>query len=79
MKILLLAGLMTGSLWAGGSRVLLISPPELKEAWQEYAKMRGQQKSFIGVITTDEIANKYEGVDLADKIRKCSREHIEKH
>jgi len=51
----------------------------LKEAWQEYAKMRGQQKSFIGVITTDEIANKYEGVDLADKIRKCSREHIEKH
>ncbi len=79
MKLLLLAGLMTGSSWAGGSRVLLVSPPELKEAWPEYAKMRGQQKSLIGVITTDEITRKYEGVDLADKIRKCAREHIEKH
>lgn len=74
MKLLLLVGLITGSLWAGGSRVLLVSPPELKEAWQEYAKMRGQQKSLFGVI-----AKKYEGVDLVDKIRECAREHIEKH
>ena len=64
---------MTGSLWAGGSRVLLVSPPELKEAWQEYAKIRGQQKSLIGGIT-----KKYEGVDLADKFRESAREHIEK-
>lgn len=79
MKLSLLVGLMTGSLWAGGSRVLLVSPPELKEAWQEDAKMRGQQKSFNGVNTMDQIAKKYEGVDLADKIRKCAREHIENH
>ena len=70
---------MVGSLWAGGSRILLVSPPELKDAWQEYAKIRGKQRAIIGVITTDEIAKKYEGVDLADKIRKCVREHIEKH
>lgn len=38
MKLLLLAGLMTGSLWAGGLRVHLVSPPELKEAWRECAR-----------------------------------------
>ena len=38
MKLSLLVGLMTGLLWAGGSRLLLVSPPELKEAWQECAR-----------------------------------------
>ena len=38
MKLSLLVGLMTGSLWAGGSRLLLVSPPGLKEAWQECAR-----------------------------------------
>ncbi|MDB4436204.1 C25 family cysteine peptidase [Akkermansiaceae bacterium] len=71
--------LMTGSLWAGGARVLLISPPELEDAWKDYAEIRGKQRAILGMITTEEIDNKYEGVDLADKIRKCAREHIEKH
>ncbi|MDG1073227.1 MAG: hypothetical protein P8P32_16575 [Akkermansiaceae bacterium] len=50
MKLLLLVGLMTGSLWAGGSRVLLVSPPVLKEAWQEDAREHIEKHRYHTII-----------------------------
>gem|GEM_PF-3222453 len=41
---------MTGSLWAGGSRVLLVSPPELREAWQEYAREYIEEQRYHTMI-----------------------------
>ena len=37
---------MTGLLWAGGSRLLLVSPPELKEAWQECAREHIEKRRY---------------------------------
>jgi hypothetical protein len=65
-------------LGAEQARVLLVSPPELKEAWEGYAKGRGEQGTAMKVVTTDDIAKKYEAGDLAEKIRLCARQHIEK-
>lgn len=59
-------------------KVLLISPPELKEAWSEYAEMRGEQGTSMKVIPTDDIAKQYAHGDLQNKIRLCVQEHITK-
>ncbi len=58
-------------------KVLLVSPPELKEAWAEYAKLRGEQGTRMKVVTTDEIAKRYTHGDLQNKIRLCVREHVD--
>ncbi|HBE95656.1 MAG TPA: hypothetical protein DDW68_00615 [Verrucomicrobiales bacterium] len=50
MKLSLLVGLMTGSLWAGGLRVLSVSPPELKEAWQECAREHIEKHRYHTII-----------------------------
>ncbi len=62
----------------GAVQVLLISPPELQEAWQSYADLRKEQGVAMKVITTDEIAKDYNGPDLQEKMRLCAREHIER-
>lgn len=64
---------------AADPKVLLISPPSLKEAWVEYAKLRGGQGTPMKVVVTDEIAKGYKEGDLQNKIRLCAREHIDKH
>ncbi|YCM42488.1 C25 family cysteine peptidase [Verrucomicrobiaceae bacterium 227] len=79
MKAFCLISLVSASvLSAREARVLLVSPPELKEAWEGYTKARGEQGTAMKVVTTAEIAKKYEAGDLAEKIRLCAREHIEK-
>ena len=62
----------------GETKVLLVSPPSLREAWLAYAEMRGEQGTPMKVVGTDEIAEKYEHGDLQNKIRLCVREHIDK-
>ena len=70
---------LIGALSADDAKVLLVSPPELKGAWTEYAKMRGEQGTPMKVVVTDEIGKKYTKGDLQNKIRLCMREHVEKH
>ena len=60
-------------------QVLLVSPPELREAWGEYAALRAGQGTAIKVITIDQIAKDFDGPDLQEKIRLCARQHIEEH
>lgn len=78
MKLIFLSSFLAISAYAGEVKVLLISPPELGDAWQGYAEMRGAQGTAMKVVMTDEIAQKYTHGDLQNKIRLCVREHIEK-
>ena len=61
------------------TKVLFISPPELKEAWEKYIALRAEQGTPMMLITTEEIAQKYKGLDLQEKIRICAREYIDQH
>jgi len=61
------------------AKVLLISPPELEQAWSEYAEMRSSQGTPMKVVTTAAISKKYQKGDLQNKIRLCAREHITRH
>ncbi len=60
-------------------KALLVSPPELREAWAEYVALRAEQGVMMKLVTTTEISEKYEGKDIQEKIRLCAREHIDKH
>ena len=71
--------ILSGVAFADDAKVLLVSPLELKEAWSEYAKMRGEQGTPMKVVVTDEIGKKYEEGDLQNKIRLCVREHVDEH
>ena len=75
----LLPFLLIYPLLAEEPQVLLVSPPELREAWGEYAALRAGQGTAIKVITTDQIAKDFDGPDLQEKIRLCARQHIEEH
>ena len=59
--------------------VLLITSPELEEAWIPFADWKMKQGKVTKVITTAEIAKSYQGPDLQEKIRKCVRKHIDQH
>jgi hypothetical protein len=59
--------------------VLLITSDELKPAWAPFAKWKVKQGKSVRVVTTTEIAERYEGPDVQEKIRLCVREHVDKH
>ena len=65
--------------FAAEPEVLLVSPPELKSGWDEYVAMRAEQGTPMKLITTEQIAEDFEGPDIQEKIRLCVREHIDKH
>lgn len=75
----LLPLILTLPVFAAEPQVLLVSPPELKDAWTKYASLRAEQGVNMKLVTTKEIAEKYEGKDIQEKIRLCAREHIDKH
>lgn len=80
MKIpVLLLACITASGSSAKTKALLISPPSLKDAWSEYAKLRGQSGVVVKVVTTDEIQKKYQTGDLQNRMRLCAREHIDQH
>ena len=78
MRIFLLTGLLSSALLADEAKVLLVSPPKLEEAWKKYAELRKGHEVLIEVITTKEIEKNYREGDLAEKIRLCAREKIDK-
>ncbi len=76
--ILLLSGAIIGTAFAADPAVLLVSPPELEEAWIQYAEERGNQGTAMKVVTTTEIEKTFKAGDLANKIRLCVRKHVDK-
>lgn len=60
---------------AGG--VLLVTSPDLAEAWKPFAAWKTSHGKPTKIITTDQIAATFEGPDLQEKIRRCVRKGIE--
>tara|TARA_B110000908_G_C10230437_1_gene440278 strand:+ start:311 stop:1570 length:1260 start_codon:yes stop_codon:yes gene_type:complete len=84
MKTLSLICLLATSVFANADKerpaaVLLITSPELVEAWTPFSAWKLKQGKFTKVITTAEIAKSFKGPDLQEKIRKCVRNHIDQH
>ncbi len=77
MKFFTLVGCLLVSAFADEAKVLLVSPPELRAAWETYAEMRGEQGTPMKVVGTDEIAESYAEGDLQNKIRLCVREYVD--
>lgn len=61
------------------SGILIVSPPSLKAAWEDYAEMRSSDSRTATVVDTDEIEAGFEGPDIQEKIRRCVRQHIDEH
>jgi hypothetical protein len=59
--------------------VLLITSDELAESWQAFADWKKSIGKPVQIVTTGQIAAKFEGPDIQEKIRLCVREQIDKH
>ena len=57
--------------------VLLITSPELKEAWEPFAEWKKKLGKPVRILTTEQIADRYEAPDLQEKIRRCVRNHTD--
>ena len=57
--------------------VLLITSPELAEAWKPFAAWKKQLGKPVRILTTGQIADRYEAPDLQEKIRRCVRNHTD--
>ena len=57
--------------------VLLITSPELAEAWKPFAAWKKQLGKPVRILTTRQIADRYEAPDLQEKIRRCVRNHTD--
>ncbi|MFD2158635.1 C25 family cysteine peptidase [Rubritalea tangerina] len=68
-----------GHVMAKGADILLVTSPELEASWSAYVKWKGEVMGKpTKVMTTAQIEEAYDGVDLQEKIRVCVREHIDK-
>ena len=61
----------------GKPGIVLITSPELAEAWKPFAEWKNRQGKPTYIVTTDGIAKAFNGRDLQEKIRKCVRKHID--
>jgi hypothetical protein len=87
MKALLAGLLLPATLCAGPlippgenhapPTVLLITSPELAEAWQPFADWKKSQGKPTRIVTTRQIDAKFEGPDIQEKIRRCVRKHVD--
>ena len=59
--------------------VLLITSPELVDAWQPLADWKAKRGKETMILSTTAIEENYDGPDLQEKIRLCVRDHIENH
>ncbi|NWK56277.1 hypothetical protein HW115_11700 [Verrucomicrobiaceae bacterium N1E253] len=59
------------------AKVLLVTSPELADAWKPYAIWKQKQGKPVKVVTTEEIEKIYPGPDIQEKIRQCVRKHID--
>jgi len=57
--------------------VLLITSPELQDAWKPFADWKRRLGKPVRILTTQQIADRYEAADLQEKIRRCVRNHVD--
>ncbi len=57
--------------------VLLITSPELVEAWKPFAAWKKKLGKPIRILSTKQIDDRYEAKDLQEKIRRCVRNHTD--
>lgn len=57
--------------------VLLITSPELAEAWKPFAAWKKRLGKPVRILSTKQIAERYEAPDLQEKIRRCIRNHTD--
>ncbi len=80
MNKALVAALLTlgvGSSWAQNPKTLLLSPDSLFVAWKEYALQRTASGTPMHVVSLEEVARRYKGRDIQEKMRDCIRKHID--
>ena len=68
---------MAGLTAPSPATVLLITPPELAEAWKPFAAWKKQIGKPVRILSTRQIAERYEAPDLQEKIRRCIRNHTD--
>ncbi|NIP93100.1 MAG: hypothetical protein GWO24_06435, partial [Akkermansiaceae bacterium] len=57
--------------------VLLITSPDLEEAWKPFIEWKRKIGKPVRMLTTGQIADRYEAPDLQEKIRRCVRNHVD--
>lgn len=57
--------------------VLLITSPELVEAWKPFAQWKKRLGKPVRILSTKQIDDRYEAPDLQEKIRRCVRNHTD--
>ena len=79
LAIFLLPGLAFASRTAPqeAQGILLVTAPELAQAWQPFAAWKASIGKPTTIVTTQTIASDFPGVDIQDKIRNCVRHHID--
>ncbi len=68
---------MAGLTAPSPATVLLITSPELVEAWKPFAAWKKKLGKPIRILSTKQIADRYEAKDLQEKIRRCVRNHTD--
>ncbi len=69
--------LMAGLSAPSPATVLLITSPELVEAWKPFATWKKKLGKPVRILSTKQIEDRYEAIDLQEKIRRCVRNHTD--
>lgn len=64
---ILTLGLLTSSMIAAATDVLLITSDELAESWKPFAEWKMQQGKVTEVVSLTSIEENYEGKDVQEK------------
>ena len=57
--------------------VLLITGPDLVDSWKPFAAWKKRLGKPVRILSTAQIAERYEAKDLQEKIRRCIRNHTD--
>ena len=57
--------------------VLLITGPDLVDSWKPFAAWKKRLGKPVSILSTAQIAERYEAKDLQEKIRRCIRNHTD--
>lgn len=57
--------------------VLLITGPDLVDAWKPFAAWKKRLGKPVRILSTAQISERYEAKDLQEKIRRCIRNHTD--
>ena len=58
-------------------QILIVTNEDLSESWGDFADWKTRTGRVTKVVTTESIADEFEGEDLQQKIRQCCLKHID--